>query len=385
MRLAIILFVLILTTSAYGAPYLAEKNGPMVSGVRSETLLSGLEHPWGMVWLPDGSLLISLRGGEVLWYRNGEVTPVPGAPRALVHGQGGLLDISLHPDFGKNGWVYFTLATGTPDKNATGLARAVFADGRFQNAEVLFRAQPAKSGGQHFGSRMVWLPDHTLLMSVGDGGNPPQRVDGILAREMAQKKDSLLGKIVHLNEDGEPVGTSVAGAADAVYTLGHRNVQGLAWDSVRKVVWASEHGARGGDEINRIEGGGNYGWPEASHSREYHLPLNVAERESWPGMVDPVLVWEWRFAPSGLCVYTGSKFANWKGALLAGGLRSRCIQVIALDRAGRVSGVETIDMSERVRDVRQGPDGYVYVLTDASDGRLIRLVPDVDQRSSRSE
>jgi glucose/arabinose dehydrogenase len=361
---------------AFAEPYFSPEEVPEAP-VRRTTLLSGLDHPWSMAWLPDGGLLITERPGRVNLYRDGKATEVTGAPRVLVTGQGGLLDISLHPDFAENRLVYMTIAEGTEDANHTALVRATF-DGRaFGPAETLFRSAPDKTGGQHFGSRMAWLPDGTLVLSVGDGGNPPKRVNGVLSRDMAQVRSAHLGKLVRLNDDGTPVAPPAfdGDAAPGMHTMGHRNIQGLAWDPLRRTLWASEHGARGGDEINRIQAGANYGWPVASYSREYTLPMDVADHHSLPGMADPTVVWEWRFAPSGLLVYTGDAFPGWKGDLLAGGLRSETIRLIELDRDGTPTGERDIPMGDRVRDIRQGPDGLVYVLTDEGDGKLIRLDP----------
>ncbi|WP_338669539.1 PQQ-dependent sugar dehydrogenase [Pseudodesulfovibrio methanolicus] len=359
-------------------PYFSPERTEPVQNVRAATLASGLDHPWSMAWLPDGGLLITERPGRVRLFKDGRLTPIPGAPEVLAYGQGGLLDIALHPDFEENRLVYFTLATGTKTANRTALGRARFDGARFSGAEVIFTASPAKSGGQHFGSRLAWLPDRTLVLSVGDGGNPPQRVDGMLARDQAQNPATHQGKLIHLKDDGTPAGPPAFPGPDAapgLYTMGHRNIQGMAFDPLRGTLWVSEHAARTGDEINRIEPGRNYGWPKASWSKEYTLPMDVADHHSLPGMTDPAVVWKWRFAPSGLMVYTGDAFPAWKGDLLAGGLRSETIRLIELDRNGTVLGDKDLPMGHRVRDIRQGPDGLVYVLTDEDDGRLIRLEP----------
>ena len=375
----LLLSLLLLAPLRVGAePYFSPERTAPVQSVRTTTLLTGLNHPWSIAWLPDGGLLITERPGQVRLFKDGKLSTVPGAPNVLAYGQGGLLDIALHPDFTENRLVYFTLATGTKAANRTALARARFDGGRFHDAEVLFTASPAKSGGQHFGSRLAWLPDKTLVLSVGDGGNPPQRVDGMLARDQAQNPASHQGKLIHLKDDGTPADPPAfadQSAAPGLYTMGHRNIQGMAYDPLRNALWVSEHAARTGDEINRIEPGRNYGWPKASWSKEYTLPVDVADHHSLPGMVDPVVVWKWRFAPSGLMVYTGDAFPDFKGDLLAGGLRSETIRLIELDERGAVLGDQDLPMDHRVRDIRQGPDGLIYVLTDEDDGRLIRLEP----------
>jgi len=390
-RFILALLFLLAAAPARAEPYFSPEKGHPAQCVRAHTLQTGLDHPWAMAWLPDGTLLITERPGRVLLFREspegtageGQLTPVPGAPEVLEYGQGGLLDIALHPDFKENKWVYFTLATGTKASNHTALARARF-DGarfggpRFTDTRILFTALPAKSGGQHFGSRLAWLPDGTLVMSVGDGGNPPQRVNGMLARDMAQHRPAHLGKLIRLKDDGTPAAPPAFKGPDGapgLYTMGHRNIQGMAYDPLRETLWVSEHGARTGDEINRIRPGRNYGWPKASWSKEYTLPMDVADHHSLPGMEDPAVVWKWRFAPSGLLVYTGDAFPDWKGDLLAGGLRSETIRIIDLDENGNVLGDRDLPMGHRVRDIRQGPDGLVYVLTDEDNGRLIRLEP----------
>lgn len=367
-----------MTVPSWAEPYFSPESAPEADGVSLKVMASGLDHPWSMAWLPDGGLLITERPGRVLLFKGGEMKTIPGAPKVLTLGQGGLLDVAIHPQFDKNGLVYFTLATGNNKTNRTVLVRGEFDGERLTNLQEIFRNSQDKSGGQHFGSRLAWLPDGTLIMTFGDGGNPPLRVNGILSREMAQDTSNHLGKTVRLNDDGTPASPAAFaenGSAAGMYSLGHRNIQGMAYDPIRGVLWASEHGARGGDEINRIESGGNYGWPKASYSKEYTSPFDVADHTSLQGMVDPVVVWQWRFAPSGLAVYTGDAFPGWKGDLLAGGLRSETIRLIELDEAGNVTGEKNIPMPARVRDIRQGPDGLIYVLTDEDDGQLIRLEP----------
>lgn len=363
-----VLFMLLLTVPVGAEPFMSPDQVKSASGYRIVELAGKLTHPWSMTWLPDGSMLITERPGHVRHFKDGKLLPreVAGSPKVLVLGQGGLLDISLHPDFEKNRLVYFTMATGTRQANRTTLARAVYEGGYFRDVQEVFKVTQEKSGGQHFGSRMVWLPDGTLLMSIGDGGNPPVRVDGVLSRTLAQDPLSNLGKVLHLNYRGDML--------DKYYTMGHRNVQGMAWDPIRRTVWVSEHGASGGDELNKLVAGGNFGWPKATFSKEY-IGGSISEHTSLPGMEDPALVWLGGIAPSGLAVYTGDKFPQWRGDLFAGGLRDQSVRRIRLDASGRVTGEQIIRIGARVRDVRQGPDGFLYLLTDESDGRLLRLEP----------
>jgi len=334
------------------------------------TIIDNLEHPWGLAWLPDGTLLITERPGRLRIVRDGvlDPTPVAGVPDVLAINQGGLLDIAVHPRFEENALIYLTYSAGTPDANQVQVARGEFQDDRLENLEVIFTATPAKPEGQHFGSRMVWLPDETLLVSVGDGGNPPVELEGELIRLQAQNRDSHLGSIVRLNDDGSiPEDNPWVGDADsdpAIWSYGHRNIQGLAVDSQTGQVWSTEHGARGGDELNQIQEGENYGWPLVTHSEEY-TGGPISDRQTHPDRVDPDVVWTPAIAPSGLAVYNGDLFA--------GGLVSRAVHHIQLDELGQVRDQRAIAIGQRVRDVRDGPDGHLYVLTDAPQGQLIRL------------
>ncbi len=353
---------------------------PVASGWRTELVLEGLEHPWGIAWLPDdGGALVTERPGRLRVIRDGVLQrePIGGLPSILAHGQGGLLDISLHPEFPDNRLVYMTCARGRPEANHTALIRGRLADGRLQDVEVLFEVADAKSGGQHFGSRMVWLPDSSLLVSIGDGGNPPVSFGGEPIRLQAQRLDTHFGKILRLAEDGRPHSANPfqdrEDARPEVWTYGHRNIQGLARDPISGRVWATEHGSRGGDELNLIEGGTNYGWPQVTYSVEYSGP-RISDVTSAPGVRDPQVVWTPSKAPSGLAVYTGEAFPEWQGNLFSGALVFEEIRRIIVEGA-RVVGEEKLPIGQRVRDVRQGPDGYLYVLTDESNGQLLRIVP----------
>jgi len=351
--------------------------------VKQVTVLENLEHPWGLAWLPDGSMLITERSGRLRVVRDGvlDPNPIPGVPDMFTENQGGLLDIVLHPDFEDNRLVYFTYSHGTSAANRTRIARAVFDGSSLSDWEVIFEVSPTKSRGQHFGSRLTWLPDGTLLASIGDGGNPPIEIEGEFIRQQAQNPSNTLGTVIRMNDDGSVPAdnpfVSDTEAAPEVWSYGHRNIQGLAFDPAGDRVWATEHGARGGDEVNLLQAGENYGWPEATHSREYSGGL-ISPEESLPGMVDPKLIWTPSIAPSGLAVYTGEAFPEWQGDLFAGGLVSQDIRRIEVDESGSITNEETIAIGQRVRDVRQGPDGLLYVLTDEANGQLIRLEPDED-------
>ena len=366
--------------TAEASPVQAVSPSSTARGFKQATVAEGLERPWGMAWLPDGSMLISEKAGRLRLLKNGvlEPTPIAGVPSVMSSGQGGLMDVSIHPRFAENRFVYLTYASGTADANRTRIARARFDGKALQDLRVIFEVSQVKSGTQHFGSRILWLPDGTMLVAIGDGGNPPVQLEGDLIRKQAQNLRSRLGKIVRLNDDGSiprdnPFATN-ANADPAIWSYGHRNIQGIAFDPGTKRVWVTEHGARGGDELNLAEAGKNYGWPLVTHSQEY-AGGEISQERSRPGMVDPKVVWTPATAPSGLAFYTGDRFPAWRGNLFAGGLVSQDVRRIELDAAGNVRSQEEISIGQRVRDVRQSPDGLLYVLTDESNGKLIRLEP----------
>ncbi|KAA6182999.1 PQQ-dependent sugar dehydrogenase [Thiohalocapsa marina] len=367
--------------SPQAGPLTPSGEAPAATGWRAEPVVDGLAHPWAIAWLPDGSALITERPGRLRLLRNGRLDPAPitGLPPVCTDcGQGGLLDLAPHPDFAQNRLLYWTFAEGTADANRTALARGRLDGRQLRDVVVLFRNADAKSGGQHFGSRLLWLPDRTLLMSIGDGGNPPISLNGVPIRTLAQDLGSHFGKVVRLTEDGRaPADNPFVDHPDArpeIYSYGHRNIQGMVLDPQTGEVWANEHGARGGDELNRIVAGGNYGWPEVTYSMEYWGPP-VSDARSRPDVIDPVVVWTPSKAPSGLAIYTGTAFPAWQGDLFSGALKFR--QIRRLQRhQGAIAGEQTLDIGQRVRDVRQAPDGELHVLTDAAQGQLLRIVPD---------
>lgn len=353
---------------------------PALTGWRSEVVVSGLAHPWSVAWLPDGRMLITERPGRLrLVSAEGvlDPNPVQGVPEVFANGQGGLMEVSLHPDFANNATIYLTYSAGTREANRTVMSRARLDGSTLRDVEQIFAVSQTKSGGQHFGSRIAWMNDGTMLLAIGDGGNPPVRLDGELIRNRAQDKNAHFGKILRLNADGTPAaGNPFAveeGIAASVFSYGHRNIQGLAIDSATGTIWATEHGARGGDELNKITPAANYGWPTVTYSREYAGP-RISEKTSQDGMTDPAVVWTPAIAPSGLTIYTGDRFPQWKGDLFAGGLVTSEVRRIDLD-GDRIVGETTMRFDARVRDVRTGPDGFLYVLTDEPQGRLLRILP----------
>lgn len=375
--IAIVTSLLLLSCSMPRGPVPLSDEAPEADGWDTETVVSGLEHPWAMAWLPNGDILVTEREGRLRVISNGEIEPQPisGLPEIFVSGQGGLLDLSLHPDFESNRYVYLTYASGDDDANRTTVGRGTLNGLELNDFEEIFRVSDDKTGDQHFGSRIVWLPDGTFLLALADGGNYI-RFDGGWIREQAQKTDTHLGKVLRLTEDGEaPEDNPFVGNDDylpEIWTLGHRNIQGMVRDPESGRIWANEHGSRGGDELNLLKEGENYGWPEVTYSREYHY-TKISSETSKPGMVDPKVVWTPAQAPSGLAFYTGEHFPDWNGDLFSGGLVGEQVRRIMLD-GENVVGEESLTIGQRVRDVRQGPDGYLYVLTDRENGELIRIV-----------
>ncbi|UVW29251.1 PQQ-dependent sugar dehydrogenase [Massilia sp. H6] len=354
---------------------------PAAKGWRLDTVVGGLPQPWGMAWLADGRMLVTGKKGTLHLVKGKRVDEIAieSLPALFTGGQGGLLDIAVHPhDRGANPRVYMTMASGTQEDNRTVLVQGVFDGKRVHGVKTLFTASPSKSGGQHFGSRILFLKDGTILMSIGDGGNPPQRVGSMLAREQAQNLGSHYGAVLHLGADGKPAaGNPLAGQQGALpelWSIGHRNIQGMAVDLQSGRVWASEHGPRGGDEINLIEGGKNYGWPLQSYGLDYSSREPVGTR-TVPGMVQPIVVWSPSPAPSGLVYYTGKAFPAWRGSLFSGSLAGQDVRRVALDAHGKVTRQEKLAIGKRVRDVRQGPDGHLYVLTDEAKGSVLRIMP----------
>lgn len=343
----------------------------------TETLASGLNFPWSMAFAPDGDILIVEKAGGLRLFRDGALRPEPlaGLPAdVMANADSGLHDIALDPDFASNRQVFIAYAGGDDAANRLSIWRARLVDDRLIDGEVIFRATPDKAGPSHPGGRILFLPDKTFLTSVGDGYD---------YRAAAQDLGSDLGKIIRLDRDGNPPADNPfvgrAGARPEIWTYGHRNPQGLALDAETGTVFEHEHGPRGGDEVNRLAAGAGYGWPATTNGIDYDGTL-VSERAHAPGVVSPLIVWAPSIAPSGLAVYRGAAFPDWSGQLLVGGLASRSLIRASLDNEGRTIREQErllADFGARIRDVRVGPDGHVYILTDDADGRLLRLKPAV--------
>lgn len=344
--------------------------------IEAETVIDGLDHPWGLAFLPDGGMLVTERSGALRLVRGGELveTPIEGTPRVYNDRQAGLLDVALHPDFEDNRLVYLVFSQGNAAMNRTAIARGRLNDDAtaLEDTEVIFRARATKPGGAHYGGRLLFLPDGTMLLTIGEG---------FIRMNQAQDPSNHFGTIVRLTGDGEPApGNPFADGGDgdeAVWTWGHRNPQGIAIEPSSGDVWAHEHGPEGGDEINRIVAGSNYGWPERSNGSHYDGE-DIPDHAEGDGFAGPLLHWTPSIAPSGMAFYDGEDFPAWQGDLFVGALVQTHLRRVDLEN-GEIVGQEELlgDLGFRIRDVRMGPDGHLYILTDEPEpaGALMRVVP----------
>jgi len=340
--------------------------------VELTTLASGLEHPWSLAFLPDGRMLVTERPGRLRYVAaDGQLSaPIEGLPAVRAVEQGGLLDVALDPDFAANSTIYLSYAEpGDGALSGTAVARARLEGGRLADLKVIFRQLPKVDSQHHYGSRLVFAKDGTLFVTLGDRLNQ---------RGLVQDPGTHIGKIVRIVPDGGVPSDNPFmgqdGTRPEIWSLGHRNVQGATLHPVTGRLWAIEHGPRGGDEINLPEAGRNYGWPVITYGREYQGPA-IGEGTTKDGMEQPLHIWVPSIAPSGMTFYTGDAFPAWKGQLFVGALAARLIVRLEFDADGKVKLEERIRIGERVRDVRQGPDGALYLLTDEDAGRLLRLAP----------
>jgi glucose/arabinose dehydrogenase len=336
----------------------------------------GLEHPWAVEPLPGGDLLITERPGRMrIVTASGQIgEPLQNLPAVAARGQGGLLDVVLSPSFDSDRTIYWSFSEPRQGGNATSVARAVLSTDRksLEQVRVIFQAKPAYDGDKHFGSRLVFGVDGTLFVTLGERSDTPMRVQ-------AQQLDSHMGKIVRINTDGSPAKdnpySSEKGALPEIWSMGHRNIQAAALDS-RGRLWEIEHGTRGGDELNLVEKGKNYGWPVTAYGIEYAGAPIAGAVTSKPGFEQPVYYWDPVIAPSGLEFYDGSAFPEWRDSLFVGSMGQKRLVRLSLD-GDRVTSEEHLlaDRNQRVRDVRQGPDGALYVVTDEDSGELWKIAP----------
>ncbi|HJU66531.1 MAG TPA: PQQ-dependent sugar dehydrogenase [Gemmatimonadaceae bacterium] len=341
--------------------------------VRVDTVATGLEHGWGFEFLPDGRIIVTERPGRLrIVDRNGRLSePLAGVPAVNARQQGGLLDVAVDPEFEQNRLVYLSFAEPAPDgSSGTSVARGRLGEGRLENVQVIYRQEPKVRTNGHYGSRLVFARNGTLFITQGDRFN---------FRDSAQTLSNLIGKVVRINADGSVprdnpfVGR--AGARPEIWSIGHRSMQAAAIDPATGQLWTVEHGARGGDELNHPEAGKNYGWPVITYGVDYS-GANIGEGQTREGMEQPVYYWDPVIAPSGMVFYTGDAYPGWKGSVFIGSMVPGALVRITMDN-GRVTNEERYlgEMRKRIRDVKQGPDGLLYLLTDEDSGSILRVRP----------
>jgi glucose/arabinose dehydrogenase len=366
----VVLFGLVLPAFAQEAPRSpTPKDVPLPA--RVTTVTQGLQHPWGLAFLPDGRLLVTERPGRLrLVGRDGQLSePLAGVPAVYARGQGGLLDVALGPGFAQDRLVYLSFAEPGGSGGGTAVARGRLGERGLEDTQVVWRQEPKVSGNNHWGSRLVWRPDGTLFVTLGDRYQ---------FADLAQDLSTTIGKIVRINADGSvPRDNPFVGRRNArpeIWSYGHRNVQAAALDASGQ-LWTVEHGARGGDELNNPQPGRNYGWPVITYGVDYS-GARIGHGTAAEGMEQPVYYWDPVIAPSGATFYAADAFPDWRGDLLVGSLQPGRLVRLRL-RDGRVVQEEryVIDRGERIRVVRQGPDGLLYLLTDRPNGRIVRLEP----------
>ncbi len=344
---------------------ISSKTGP----INVEIIAGDLERPWSLEFLPDGRMLVSERPGalRIINADGRKSAPVTGLPEIFAKGQGGLLDLVLSPNFAKNRLIYFSFSEPKEGQASTAVARAGLNGNRLENLQVIFRQSPKVEGGNHFGSRLIFARDGTLFITTGER----------FKFGPAQDLSSHLGKILRINADGSiPADNPFVKTPNArpeIWSYGHRNVQGAAIHPDTGILWINEFGPRGGDELNVSKAGGNYGWPLVSWGKHYN-GTDIPDPSTRPDFIAPIAHWTPVISPSGMTFYTGDLFANWRGNLLIAGLSSKALIRLSL-KDTRVVSEERLDLNRRIRDVKQGPDGAIYVLTDDNDGELLRLSP----------
>lgn len=343
---------------------------------RVETVAEGLKNPWAVAKLPDDRYLITERGGQLRVVEKGRLLPEPvaGVPEVWARGQGGLLDVVLHPDYQNNGWIYLSFSKPLPKGALTSIIRARLKENRLVDIETIFEPSPeeASGGGVHFGCRLAFDGAGHLFFTIGDRG------DATNPSNQAQRLDNVKGKTLRVKEDGAiPADNPFVGQAGArpeIWTYGNRNGQGLVWDSATGRLWETEHGPRGGDELNLIRKGLNYGWPVVTYGINYN-GSPITEKTEAPGMESPVVQWTPSIAASGLAVYQGEAFPNWRGNLFAGALAHQKIVRIVLDGTKGAGQEILLEGQGRIRDVRCFDDGFITVVFDQP-GKVVRLVPE---------
>jgi len=365
---------------AAGAAGAVQTNAPEApkTAVKLTTVAEGLENPWALEFLPDGRMLVTEKPGRLrVVEKDGKIgAPIKGVPEVMSERQGGLLDVALANDFAESGRIFLSYSEPRDGgENGTSVASAKLvtsADGgTLEDLKVIFRQQPSYAGKLHFGSRIVVTPEGNLYVTLGERSDAKTRVE-------AQNPKNHLGKIVYITADGAAAAAKPAheGWDPLIWSIGHRNVQGAVLDPATGKLWTLEHGPQGGDELNQPESGKNYGWPIITYGKEYSGAPVGAGISSKPGLEQPVYYWNPSIATSSLLLYTGDLFPDWKGNFLAGSLKYMQVQRLVM-KDGQVVAHEVLaeDIGDRVRDVKQGPDGAVYLVTDDANGRIVRMTP----------
>lgn len=372
--LFVTVIIVVTVTSFFGTVTAAAQTDIQVRSAdyNIETVAENLNFPWSIAFLPNGDYLVALRVGEVRRITpTGDIgEPLTGLPDSYVAGQGGYFDIMLDPDFESNQTVYLSFAHGTPDANGTRIVKGTLTADSVENVQAIFTVSPLKDTAVHYGGKMIFIKDGTLLMTTGDGFE---------YREAAQDKFSQLGKIIRINKDGtvpadNPYADGKLGDS-RVWSYGHRSPQGLVLDKQTDVIYMHEHGAKGGDELNIVMPARNYGWPAVTkginYSGAYVTPLKSARSTE-----EPLTYWVPSIAPSGLAIYDGEAFPQWQGDLFVGALVDQEVRQIKIESGKAVAETPVFtEIADRIRDIRVGLDGYLYILTDSDSGKVLRVVP----------
>lgn len=341
-----------------------------IRNYKVKTVVDNLSNPWGMTWLPDGSMLITEKKGDLIHFKNGKKTKVGNVPEVYNRGQGGLLDVELHPKYVENGWIYITYSSpqGQGNGGNTCLIRCKLKGNSLTNIEKLYKAAPNSTRGQHFGSRIEFDNEGFLYFSIGDRGDRDVNPQDIT-------RDC--GKIYRLHDDGRiPSDNPFAdrpNAKKAIFTYGNRNPQGMAMHPVTGKIWMHEHGPKGGDEINIVKKGANYGWPVVSYGVNYS-GSKFTEETSRPGMEQPIHYWTPSIAPCGMAFVTGDRYPEWKGHLLVGSLKFNYVELLKFEGDKITSREKIAEDVGRVRNVKMGPDGYIYIGVEGQG--IVKLIPD---------
>lgn len=341
------------------------------SPVKATKVVGGLDHPWSMAFLPENEILITERGGQLRSVKKGKLSPpITGVPKVYAQGQGGLLGVAAHPQFAENHLIYLAYSGSGQGGASTELVRGQYQHGKLTNLQKLFVALPKLESAHHFGGRLLFDKQGYLYLTLGERGQ----------QALAQDTSNHAGGVVRLQDDGRVPQTNPlrgkAGAAPELFTYGHRNVQGIALNPSNGQVWTHEHGPQGGDEINILKAGANYGWPVITYGEEYGGGPVGEGKTKQAGMEQPLYYWTPSIAPSGMTFYSGDKYSGWNGSLFVGSLKfSKLVRLTLI--GGKVAAEESLleDELGRIRDVQQGPDGYLYLLNDESKGSLYRLEP----------